>query len=255
MININWSTLLFQIINFVVMVFILTRFFFKPVIRALDERSKRVTGALDEAQRREREAAETQAEYEKMLAEAQEQVMTMQQQAQEDIQQTRQHVLQEARKEIRGMREKAERELEDARQQAITQHRQELGYLATTLSGRLMHQAGGVQFQKASMGAFLERLSQLPTDEYKHGLEATEATTVQVQVMSASELDSESRAQVEKQVGEVLERPIETRYRVDPALIAGATLRFGDVVIDGSLAGQLQTLTDRYLADLDQGAT
>lgn len=255
MININWSTLLFQIVNFVVMVFVLTRFFFKPVVRALDERSKRVTEALDEAERREREAAEMQTEYEKTLARAQEQVVTMQQQAQEDLQESRQRVLQEVREEIRGMREKTERELEDARQQAITQHRQELGHLATTLSGRLMHQAGGVEFQKASVDAFLERLSQIPADEYQHGLEATETTTVQVQVVSASELDSERRAQVEKQIGEVLERPIDMRYRVDPALIAGATLRFGDVVIDGSMAGQLQTLTDRYLADVGQEAT
>ena len=33
------------------------------------------------------------------------------------------------------------------------------------------------------------------------------------------------------------EREVEVRYKVDPSLIAGATMRFGDVVIDGSLAG------------------
>ena len=36
MININWSTLLLQIVNFGIMVFILSRVFFKPVVRILD---------------------------------------------------------------------------------------------------------------------------------------------------------------------------------------------------------------------------
>jgi F0F1-type ATP synthase delta subunit len=130
-----------------------------------------------------------------------------------------------------------------------------LGYLATTLSGRLMSQAGGPQFQQASIDSFLERLAQVPADEYKQGLESSEASAVQVQVASAGELSTESRDLVEAQIGELLEQPVEVRYRVDPALIAGATLRFGDVVIDGSLAGQLQTLTDRYLVELGQEAT
>ena len=123
MINISWSTLVLQIVNFVVMVLILTRFFFKPVIRALDERSKRVTSALDEAERREQLAHEMQAEYKKQLAEAQEQVLVMNQRAQEELQQTRQRVLAEAREEILNMRTKTERELEEARQQAVAQHR------------------------------------------------------------------------------------------------------------------------------------
>ena len=101
-----------------------------------------------------------------------------------------------------------------------------------------------------------EGIERLETLEKRRGtvLETIEAQVVQVQVVSASELSTESRAQIEAQVGEMLEYPIEVRYRVDPALIAGATLRFGDTVIDGSLSGQLQTLTDRYLAESGQEA-
>ena len=59
MINLNWSTILLQMINFAVMVFILSRVFFKPVVRILDERASRVTQTLKEAEEREREAIAT----------------------------------------------------------------------------------------------------------------------------------------------------------------------------------------------------
>ena len=252
MININWSTLVLQIVNFVVMALILTRFFFKPVVHALDERSKRVVGALEEAERHEQQAHEMQAEYEKLLAEAQEQVLAMNQRAQEELQASRQRILAEAREEILNMRTKTERELEEARQQAVAQHRHELGRLATTLSGRLMRQAGGTQFQQASIQEFLKRLSALPADDYRRGLETVQTETIQVQIVSAGDLDDDTRSQIESQVNEVLSRPAEVRFRQDPSLLAGVTMRFGDIVIDGSLAGQLQSLNERYLESVEQ---
>jgi F-type H+-transporting ATPase subunit b len=244
--------LLLQILNFVIMAVILTRFFFEPVIKILDERSKRVTSALDEAEQREREAAEMHAEYEQKLAEAQEQVMVMKQQAQDELQQTKQRVLGEAREEIQSMRDKSERELEEARQQAIAQHRRELGYLATTMSGQLMRQAGGEAFQRASFEEFLQRLAQLSPEQYRQAAQTSETETVHVQFVSAIDLEADDRSRLENQLQAMLEKPIEVRFKEDPALVAGATLRIGSVVVDGSLAGQLQGLNERYLADLEQ---
>jgi F-type H+-transporting ATPase subunit b len=255
MINLNWSTILLQMVNFGVMVFILHRVFFKPVVRILDERSQRVTEALEEAERREREAVETQTKYDQMLAEAQEEVMALQHQAQEDLVQTKQRVLDEVRDEVREMRDKAERELTEARQQAIVQHRRELGYLTTALSSRLMRQAGGEAFQEASLQEFVDRLSRLPAEEVSQALTGDEAQVVQIQLASAQKLEGERRDQVEVLLDQLLKRPLEIHYRHDPALVAGATLRFGDTVIDGSLAGQLQTLSERYLTEVGQETT
>jgi F-type H+-transporting ATPase subunit b len=255
MINLNWSTILLQMVNFVVMVFILSRVFFKPVVRILDERSQRVTEALEEAERREREAIETQSKYDQMLAQAQEEVMALQQQAEEDLAQTKQRVLDETRDEVHEMRDKAERDLAEARQQAIVQHQRELGHLTTSLSGRLMRQAGGAAFQEASLQEFVERLSRVSADEVRQALADDEAEVVQVQLASAQELDAGRRAEIEAQLDTLLQRPLEVRYRLDPALVAGATLRFGEVVVDGSLAGQLQTLSERYLDEVGQETT
>ena len=255
MINVNWSTLLLQILNFGIMVFILSRVFFKPVVRILDERAQQVTKALQEAEEREKKATEAQAQYEKTLAEAQEQVLVMQQQAQEDLLQTKQQVLSEAREQVQKMRETTELDLEQARQEAVAGHRRELGYLAIELSSRLMRQSGGQAFQAASMQEFLDRLALLPPEQYRQALADDESPTVQVQVVSTLVLEDEERIALETRTAKLLEREIEVRYRVDPSLIGGATMRFGGVVIDGSLSGQLQTLNERYLAGTEQAAT
>jgi F-type H+-transporting ATPase subunit b len=272
MVNINWSTLLFQIINFLIMVLILMRFFFKPVVRILDERSKKVTTAMDEAQRREQEAVEIRTQYEKKLAETQEQVMVMKQQAQEAVDEARVRALDETRAEILKMREKTERELGEARHQAIVEHQHELGTLVTTLSGQLVQETGGAAFQKASMEDFVTRLMEMPSEESRRALAALEATAesdanasadaadgasgegevLHVQLLSASEADPESIARIEQRLQEMTGRQVMIRRKIDPSLIAGARMRFGDVVIDGSVAGQLRELSERYLHELEQ---
>jgi ATP synthase F1 delta subunit len=151
------------------------------------------------------------------------------------------------------MREKAQGEIEETRQQAIYQHRLELGRLVTSLSARMMSESAGEAFQRASIEHFIDQLAAIPADEYRQTLEDNEAEVLHVQLVSAQDLDENSRGQIERQVRDMAGQPIEVKYRVDSALVAGATVRFGDVVIDGSLAGQLQNLKERYMVELEQG--
>jgi len=253
MLNLNWSTLLLQIVNFAVMAFILWRFFFKTVVRILDERSERVTSALQEAEQKQQQADEMHAEYEKKLAEAQEQMIVMRQQAEEELARNKHDVLEETRQEVETMRENVHSEIAEARQQAIYQHRRELGQLVTTLSARMMRESAGDALQKASVEHFIAELANLPAKQYQEMQAESDAEVVQVQLASAQDLDAEVRGRIEEQVRGITDQPIEVKYRVDPSLVAGATVRFGDVVIDGSLAGQLQHLQERYMGDLEQG--
>lgn len=256
MININWSTLLLQIANFVVMVVILTRFFFKPVIKALDERSKRVTSALEEAEKREKEAQDMHAEYETRLREANEWVANMKQKAQEELEQTKQQLIAEAQSEIQQLRTKAEGEIEESRQHAILQHRRELGQLVTTLSARLIREAGSDAFQSATVTEFLKRLpaalarQPLLADAYQHEPDVDQIPNVEL--VSANDLDPDTVSQIQDQVQAAIGLPVFVKHKVDPALVAGAVLRLGDTLIDGSLEGQLQSLRTRYLNELDK---
>ncbi|HUT20396.1 MAG TPA: F0F1 ATP synthase subunit delta, partial [Anaerolineae bacterium] len=109
--------------------------------------------------------------------------------------------------------------------------------------------ATGDDFQEASMQRFVEQLATLPEEEYRQAAEEE----LRAQLVSARELPAERRAKIEAQVGKLAGQPVEIAYRIDPSLVAGATLRLGDVMIDGSLAGQLERLRERYMSELEQG--
>lgn len=48
--QINWFTVLAQLINFIVLVWLLKRFLYKPILKAIDEREKNIAGKINDAE-------------------------------------------------------------------------------------------------------------------------------------------------------------------------------------------------------------
>ena len=66
--QIDWTTLVLEIINFLVLVWILKRFLYKPVMEAIAARQRRVEGKLAEARVIEDSARELERQYQRRLA-------------------------------------------------------------------------------------------------------------------------------------------------------------------------------------------
>jgi F-type H+-transporting ATPase subunit delta len=66
--------------------------------------------------------------------------------------------------------------------------------------------------------------------------------TLDVEVVSAVALDAAQADKLSQALSTRLKSKVRTRNSVDPALLGGAVIRAGDLVIDGSLKGRLQRL-------------
>jgi F-type H+-transporting ATPase subunit delta len=87
------------------------------------------------------------------------------------------------------------------------------------------------------------RLPLLPEiAQHFEALRAGVENTVEVEVISAVELDSAQTEKLSKALHTRLKRQVKMRNTVDASLIGGAVIRAGDLVIDGSLKGRLEKL-------------
>jgi F-type H+-transporting ATPase subunit delta len=75
-------------------------------------------------------------------------------------------------------------------------------------------------------------------NELKAALEAT----VNVEVTSAFDVSDDERNKLEAAIAKRLERTVSITTKTDPALLGGAVIRAGDLVIDGSVRGRLDKL-------------
>lgn len=73
-------------------------------------------------------------------------------------------------------------------------------------------------------------------------LEADDRNVAEVEVVSATELDERQKERLAAALQARLSRDVRLTCSVDPALLGGAVVRSGDMLIDGSLRGKLERL-------------
>lgn len=75
-------------------------------------------------------------------------------------------------------------------------------------------------------------------------LKANREKTVDVEVVSASDISPEQQQQLSQALSERLQRAVAMHVTTDSSLLGGALIRAGDTVIDGSLRGRLAKLAE-----------
>ena len=73
--------------------------------------------------------------------------------------------------------------------------------------------------------------------------------TISATVTSAVELSKTEQKQIEEKLGAQLGKKLETQYLIDPSLIGGVRVAYGDFIIDGSVRGSLDRLRDTLRQD------
>ena len=61
--GVNGWTLLLQVVNFLILLLVLYFFAYKPVMKMLDERSRKIKESMDEVQKVKEQAAQTEEEF------------------------------------------------------------------------------------------------------------------------------------------------------------------------------------------------
>src|SRR5579862_1751216 len=95
---INWFTVVAQGINFLILVWLMKRFLYKPILHAIDERENRVATELANADKQKAEAQKEHDQFRHKNAEFDQQRAALLTKATEEVKAERQRLLDEARK-------------------------------------------------------------------------------------------------------------------------------------------------------------
>ena len=155
--GINVAGLLTQLISFSALVALLWVLLYKPVTRALDERSRRIRESLETADRVRQEAAESQAAMEQQNAEAREEGQRLIAQAREVADRFREEEISKARQDIEAERARAEANIQRERDAAIEDLRREFAGLAIAAAERVIERSLNEDDHKALIESVLEQ--------------------------------------------------------------------------------------------------
>ncbi len=160
--GVDLPKLAFQIVNFLLILYLLNRFLFKRVLSLLDERGERISKGLEDAEAAARDRELARAEREAALDEARKEAQTMIARATKIAEDSRAEIVAAARAEAEKVAARATEEITAEKQRAIAELRSQVADLALEAAGRLVKSEMNAPTQRRLVEEFLAEVA--PTD-------------------------------------------------------------------------------------------
>jgi F-type H+-transporting ATPase subunit b len=151
--------LAFQIINFLLILYLLNRFVFRRVLALLDERQERIAKGLEDAESAARDRELARAEREAALDEARKEAAAMIARATKIAEDSRAEIVAAARAEAEKVAARATEEITAEKQRAIAELRSQVADLALDAAGRLVKSEMNAPTQRRLVEEFLAEVS------------------------------------------------------------------------------------------------
>jgi len=129
----------FTLVVFVLLLLVLTKFAWKPLMTGLEQRERTIANMIDEAKRNNEEAAARLQDYERKLSEAATEAHEVIVQARRDGVAAGEKLLEEARASADRERQRALADIETAKNAAVQQIADQSATLAFSLARKLIH--------------------------------------------------------------------------------------------------------------------
>lgn len=248
--QIDWLTVAAQIVNFLVLVWLLQRFLYRPITTAMARREERIESRLSEAK-----AARTGAEADAARL----------REKQEELEASREKVLREARQEADDLRKEMEDDLsremearrktwkdhlEDERDEFAARLRHRAGHEVVDIVGRVLKDYAGSDLAGQVAGTFVDRLTDIDAQTRDKLKAAAERADGPVRVESSVALKPAARSQITRAIHEHVAPDIEVAYHEDDDLLLGVRLTIGEQTLEWSATRflhRLETMLDEVI--------
>jgi len=255
-VQIDWFTFGAQIVNFLILVGLLKRFLYGPILDAMDRREAEIADRMEKARMKE-EAAEQEAErYRSMQAAFESHRAERMQEVEEDVEARRHQLIAHAREDV----EYLERQWREAieREQAAFLHTvsERTAKETIALARRVLDDLAGAELEAQTITVFLDRLRDPGGTLAEELSEALKDDGADVTLRSSFELPEEQAAQVRSALQEQTDHEIHVSTIVDSGLGLGIEVQVGNRTIawtlDQYLEHLLQDVLRRLQADLEE---
>lgn len=253
--TVNGFTVAAQVVNFLVLVWLLRRFLYRPIVTAMDRREQRIAARLQDA-RRQQDAAAAEADAcrrqrEKLDAEREQLLVEARLQAEA----LRASLSEAARAEIAAKQAEWRSDLEREQDGFLRTLRRQAEQEFLALARRALASLANASLESQVVAVFLDKLGNLDQPARDAFRAALPPGDRQIRIRCRFELAPPLRRQITQAIKEHLAANVEISFETTESLICGIELRAGGCVLAWSLDGYLNALEQRLGLHRDQFPT
>lgn len=242
---IDWFTVGAQTLNFLILVWLMKRFLYKPIRHAIDEREKRIAAELASADTKKAEAQKESDAFRHKNEAFDQQRAALLKKATDEAKAEGQRLIDEARQAADTLSAKRMETLRNdavTLNQAITRRTQQEVF---AIARKVLTDLATVSLEERLGEVFIRRLREMDDPAKADFAEALKAASDPVRVRSAFDLPEEQRAAIQHALNETFSAEIPVRFETAPDLIGGIELSTHGQKVAWSIAD--------YITSLDMG--
>ncbi len=249
---IDWFTLIAQLVNFLILAWLLKRFLYHPIVTALDAREKKIASELQHAAMVEEEAKKSMSEWKQKNDELEKHRTLFMQQAAKDADDKKAELLIDVRKEYENLRTRLEESLDN--EQNNLQH-EIIGRITTevfSIAEKVLSELADESLEDRVVKVFCERLRKSEKADITVMTGLFRQSNHPPIIRSAYTMTPENRERVKKTVMEVFSIDSDIVFETDANQISGIELSMNGHSISWNIKAYLDELNVTAEAALDR---
>ena len=239
---IDWFTVGAQVANFLILVWLLKHFLYKPILHAIDAREKRIAAELADAAAKQTEAKNERDEFRHKNDEFARQRAELLSQAVDEARAERQRLLDEARQAAGALSAKRQDTLRAEAHhlnQAISRRTQQEVF---AIARKALTDLATTSLEERLVAVFIRRLREMDDQAKNNFGESLKTASAPALVRSAFDLPAEQRAAIQQALNEAFSAEIRVRFEASPVLVSGIELITNGHKVAWSIADYLLSL-------------
>lgn len=222
--EINWFTVIAQIINFLVLVWLMKKYLYKPVLDAVDEREKKISAELADAKSKMADAKKEQDEFQKKNDDFDQHRKDLMAQADSDAEQERQKLLFSAKMEVAAFTQKQEDASKQQQAEWDNQVLQKIQQQVFSITRKALTELASTNLEEKSVQVFVSKIKAMNEKDKQQFVEAFHGNTNLVTVKSAFDLSEKDQKNIKTAIAGILGDDSKYDFKTDPKMISGVEL-------------------------------
>ena len=243
--HLDWFVFFCQIVNLLILVYLLKRFLFGRIIKAIDAREAKIAAIFADAEKSREEARLAAERHGQRLQELEDRYQGMLNKAREEAEKHRKELMEKARLEV-DMTER--RWLETLRSERVTflhELRRLAGSQIYSISRRVLKDLADLDLDERIVEILSEKIQAMDEDERQKFREASSAEG-KITVQCAFDLPPEARRKLDEVIRRSIASSIDVEYEKSADMMSGYELRTDGHKIAWSMKDYLDTLEEKF---------
>jgi F-type H+-transporting ATPase subunit b len=243
--HIDWFVFFAQIVNFLILLFLLKKFLYGRIIGAMDAREARIAATFAEAEEAREEASRSVLMCEKKLQDIQSASDEMMNKARAEAYAYRRELMDQARKEVDEIQNRWTETLRSERENFFQELRRLTGTQVYAITRRVLKDLADMDLEQRIVQILTERIEMMNREE-RERIRTLMTAGEKITIQSAFDIPPEAREKLNGTLQRNIGSGIDVAYEKSDDVMSGYELRINGYKIAWSMKDYLDTLEEKF---------